>query len=59
MTPRYISAIWNNKRLTWWWSGKRWFCWKPAPYGGSVWEEGEGKTYDEAFLDWKQQVEGN
>ena len=60
--PFYISAIWNNKRLTWYWSEKGWIVQRKIR--GSIVSKileplGMGNTKDEAFLDWKQQVEGN
>lgn len=60
--PFYITAIWRNKRLVW--VGvtlggvTMWTVLQRRSRKGRL-PVGHGDTKDEAFEDWKQQVEGN
>lgn len=50
----WVSAKWKNNIISWYWSGFLWYCTKEYRDGPL----GCGKTKDDAFIDFKNQLKG-
>ena len=52
----YVRAKWRGIVLSWYWSGKYWYCVQEHKSGGPT---GSGNTKDEAFEDYKRQLDSD